>query len=78
MVEAAGSDPCDNMSREEIKNHLLAIADRHLEACESYNSLKVDASKELNIWQGTEQGVALTVCKMKAEGLTMEDFRAFN
>ena len=53
------------------------MADRHVAARESYKSLKTDPSKQLSIWQGTEQGVALTVCTMKADGLTLEDFKAF-
>ena len=78
MVEATAADPCDNMSREEIKNHLLALAERHVEARSTYRSLRVDASKELNVWQSTEEGVVLTVCTMKAEGITMDDIRTFH
>jgi hypothetical protein len=78
MVQAAGADSYDNMGREEIKNQLCAMAERHLEARHTYKSLRVDASKDMNIWQSSEQDVALTVCTMKAEGLTMDDFRAFH
>lgn len=76
MVQAS-VDPYDNMSREQIRDHLCAMAERHLEARQSYSSLRVDPSKDLNIWQGSQDNVALTVCTMKAEGLTMEDFNAF-
>ena len=78
MVEASNTDPYDSMSREEIKENLSALAERHLEARHTYRSLRVDASKELNIWQTSENGVALTVCTVKAAGLTVEDFKAFN
>ena len=78
MVEASNTDPYDNMSREEIKENLSALAERHLEARHTYRSLRVDASKDMNIWQTSENGVALTVCTMNAAGLTVEDFRAFN
>ena len=77
MVEATVSDPCDAMSREEIKNHLIAMADRHIEASATYKELKVDAGSEMRISQGLEDGTVLTVCMMKAAGLTMEDFIGF-
>ena len=50
MVEASSADPCDNMSRVEIKDYLLAMADRHIEAKSGYQSLRVDAALGLNIW----------------------------
>jgi len=78
MVEAANTDPCDSMSREEIKDYLCAIAERHIVAAPTYKSIKTDASKDLNVWQGVEGGVALTVSMLNAEGLTMDDFIAFN
>ena len=79
MVEAASaSDAYDSMSREQIRDALCAMAERHLDARHTYKSLKVDASKELNVWQSAQDDVALTVCTMKAEGLTIEDFRAFH
>ena len=77
MVEAAGADPCDNMTREQIRDHLVQMADRHLAARESYKVLKADQAKQLFIWQGQESGVATTVCVVKAVGLTKEDFVAF-
>ena len=77
MVEATGADPCDSMSREEIKNHLCAIADRHIAAMPTYTSIRTDPSKDLLISQGIEDGVVLTVCTMKAEGLTVDDFKTF-
>ena len=52
MVEASGNtDPYDNMGREEIRENLSAIAERHLEARHTYKSLRVDASKDMNVWQ---------------------------
>ena len=81
MVEATASnaDPYDSMSREAIRENLSALAERHIEARHTYRSIRVDASKDLNIWQTTaENGVALTVCTMNAPGLTLDDFRAFN
>ncbi len=77
MVESNAADPCDNMTREQIRDHLQEMAERHIAARESYKSLKADAAKELYIWQGAENGVALTVCSVKAVGLTKEDFVAF-
>jgi len=78
MVEAAGgADPYESMTREQIRDHLCEMAERHIEARNTYRSLRTDASKDLNIWQATQDNVALTVCTMKAEGLTIEDFRAF-
>ena len=47
MVEAAAADPCDNMSPQEIKDHMSAIAEQHIAARESYRSIRTDASKNL-------------------------------
>ena len=52
MVEAVNEDPCDSMSRDEIKDYLIAMAERHIAAAHTYKSIKTDPSKELNIWQG--------------------------
>ena len=43
----------------------------------TYKSLKCDAKTDQNIWQGDQDGVALTVCMMKADGLMLEDFSDF-
>ena len=77
MVQAAGADPTDTMTRGQIKDHVIAMAERHVAACESYSSLKTDASKNLAVWIGDEQGAYLTVCTMDAPGLTVDDFKAF-
>ena len=47
MVQAAATDPCDNMSPQEIKDHMTVIAENHLAARESYRSIRTDASKNL-------------------------------
>ena len=78
MVEAAAADPCDNMSAQEIKDHMTAIAEQHIAARESYRSIRTDASKNLNIWQTNEQGVPLTICTMDGPGLTIDDMKAWN
>ena len=49
MVEA-NADPYESMSREEIKENLSALAERHIEARHTYRSIRVDASNDLNIW----------------------------
>ena len=77
MVEARPADLCDNMSRDQIKQHLLDMADRHIHQRESYKSIQTDAKTDLNIWLGAEDGVHLTVCTMKADGLTVDDFKNF-
>ena len=76
MVEAAGADPCDSMSQEQIKEYLTEMAERHIAARESYTSKKSDAAKEYYIWMGQESGVDLSVTMIKAPGLTIDDFRA--
>ena len=77
MVEATGADPCDTMSRQEIRAHLAAIAENHIAAAPTYKNIKSDPAKEANVWQGVESGIALTVCFMKAEGLNVADFQNF-
>ena len=77
MVQAAGADPTDNMTRDQIKDYVIAMAERHVAARETYSSLKTDANKNLNVWVGTESGNTLSVCTMDAPGLTLDDFRAF-
>ena len=47
MVQAAATDPCDNMSPQEIRDHMTAVAERHIAARESYRSTRTDASKNL-------------------------------
>lgn len=78
MVTAATTDQFDTMSREEIKAFLTEVAERHIAAASTYNQIKSDPSRELTIWQTAESGIALTVCTMKASGLEVADFIAFN
>ena len=77
MVQAASTDPCDNMSMQEIKDHMSAIAEQHLAARESYRSIRTDTSKNLNVWQTNEQGVPLTICTMDGIGITIDEMKAF-
>ena len=74
MVEA---DPWEMKSRDQIRDDLIALAERHVAARGTYKTLKIDESKDMTVWQGDESGVALTVCTMKGEGLEMADFLAF-
>ena len=51
MVDSSGSDPCDTMTREEIRAYLYEIAERHIAAApSSYSVLKTDPVKELTVW----------------------------
>ena len=73
MVEANAAE----VNFVQIRDELIALAEQHIDARMTYKSLKVDAKTDQNIWQGAENGVALTVCMMKADGLTLEDFINF-
>ena len=77
MVQAAGADPTENMSRDEIKAFLLETCDRHIAARETYNNTKTDAAREYTIHMTMQDGMHLSVITMKAEGLSMDDFRAY-
>ena len=77
MVDATIGDPCDSMSRDEIKNYLCDIAERHIQASHGYNIVRTDESKDLKITSTTEAGIPLTICTMKGEGLSVDDFRGF-
>ena len=76
MVEAS-ADPCDSMTREQIKEHLLNIAERHIAESPSYRQLRSDPAIELDVRMSQEAGVHLTVVKMKGRGLKVEDVAAF-
>ena len=77
MVQAVAPVDYESMSRDEIKENLIALAEKHIAARTTYKSIRSDAAKGIEIWQGNDNGVALTVCTMKAEGLTKEDFEEF-
>ena len=74
MVDA---DPWEMKSRDQIRDDLIALAERHVAARGTYKTLKIEEAKDMTIWQGEESGVALTVCTMMGKDLTMEDFIAF-
>ena len=77
MVQAAGADPTENMNRDEIKAFLLETCDRHIAARETYTNTKTDAAREYTIHMTMQDGMHLSVITMKAEGLTMDDFRSY-
>ena len=78
MVEAADmSDPCAGMNRAQIKDYCIQKGESHLAAKEGYEVQTDNPSKCLKIWMTEENGVAMSVSENYAEGLSMEDFRAF-
>ena len=77
MVEAAGTDPCDSMSVDQIKTYLCEMAERHIANQGNYSSHKTDASMELQVNLSEEGGIHLSVIKVKGAGLSMDDIRAW-
>ena len=78
MVEAADmSDPCAGMNRAQIKDYCIQKGESHLAAKEGYEVQTDNPAKSLKIWLTEENGVHMSVSENYAEGLSMEDFRAF-
>ena len=78
MVEATATSPYDSMTATQIKEHLTALAERHIADRLSYRQLRHDAAKDLDVRISEQDGVALTVITMRADGLSIEDFEAFS
>ena len=75
MVEAVNYS---SMSRDQIKENLLAVVMKHLEAADSYKEIDEDAKYKMKITQGEEQGVAITICRMEGAGLSVEEFKEWH
>ena len=75
MVSAASSDPCDGMSHDQIKDYLVQLAETHISNRASYECLKKDPSKELEVYMTEESGTTLTVTRIKGPGLTIDECR---
>ena len=70
MVEAQPG----TLTRDQIKEQLLQTVKKHLDAASSYSQIEEDKDMELVIKSGEENGIGLTVSRMFAKGLTVEDF----
>lgn len=70
----SGAVDFEALSRQEIKDYLCALAEKHVEARESYTSLQKDPARDWEVWQGEEGDVSLVVTMAHAEGLTVDDF----
>ena len=70
MVEAAAGQ-----TREQIKQELMAKADRLMADFDSYETVMEDASKNYIAKQTmSEEGQAITLVKYRADGLTEEQW----
>jgi len=67
----------EHFSRDEIKDYLLGLAERHTENRQAYQRVRKDPAKQLECWWTKEEGTAMTVLTMRADGLSIDDFRAF-
>ena len=77
MVQAAGADPCDNMNRDQIKQYLFELCDRHIAARETYDNKKSDPARDYTIHMTMQDEMHLSVITMRGDGLTMDDMRAY-
>ena len=64
-------------SRDDIKAKLLQLVDKHLQAADTYSNLEDDKKMELKTTMGEEGGIGLTVTKLFAQGVTLDDLKEF-
>ena len=69
MVSATGA------SRDEIKAQLLEMVKKHLDAASTYDSIEEDKKMELKTTMGAENGIGLTVTKVFAKGITVDEIK---